>query len=206
VIGPEENIQLRNVWVAGALFLSLFCLAACGNMRTQPKLAEPYAISPNFGVAARDILTQTVAVGSLGEDELLYNGTIDGQTANLFPFPITEEIMKRGQAQFNAFCAPCHGFTAYGDGVVVQQGFPAPPSLQTARMRARPVGLYFRVMTNGQDAMFSYASRISVEDRWAIVAYLRALQLSQNAVIADLPAEMQAQIQTAPTPTEEPQQ
>lgn len=169
-------------------------LIACGNMREQPKLAKPYAASPTFGVAARTILTQTVAIGQLRENTLLTSGAVDGIPADVFPMEVTRAVLERGQQKFNTFCTPCHGFTGYSDGVVVQRGFPPPPSLHDAEIRQKPVGHYFQVMTNGQNLMFSYASRISPEDRWAVAAYIRALQLSQNAAADTLPAELQEQL------------
>jgi mono/diheme cytochrome c family protein len=172
-------------------------VAACGNMREQPKLAEPFAPSPSFGVAAREILTQTVPVGFLQEDELRYGGTIGGQPADLFPQPVTRDLIERGQEQYNTFCSPCHGFVGNGDGVVVQRGYPAPPSLHDSEIVAKPAGHYFQVITNGQNTMYSYAGRVEPDDRWAIVAYIRALQLSQNAPVNTLPADDQDQIQAA---------
>jgi mono/diheme cytochrome c family protein len=145
-------------------------------------------------VAARNILTQTVAIGHLRDNDLLYSGLIDGVPADVFPMEVTRAVLERGQQQFNTFCTPCHGFTGYSDGVVVQRGFPPPPSLQDAEIRQKPVGHYYQVMTNGQNLMFSYAARISPEDRWAIAAYLRALQLSQHVDATTLPADLQEQL------------
>lgn len=180
------------VLVAGVLFL-----AACGNMREQPKLAEPYAASPTFGVAAREILTQTVPVGQLREDELLYTGMIDGEPADVFPFEVTRAVLERGQEQFNSFCTPCHGYAGYGDGVISEEGFPKPASFHEPEIRAMPVGHYFDVITNGQNAMYSYAARVAPDDRWAITAYIRALQFSQNATVDALPPDVQDELQAA---------
>ncbi|MBV9210952.1 MAG: cytochrome c, partial [Acidobacteria bacterium] len=97
-----------------------------------------------------------------------------------FPFPITEEIVRRGEERYNIFCAMCHGPTGNGDGMIVRRGYRRPPSYHTDQLRQAPVGHFFDVMTNGWGAMPSYAAQIPVTDRWAIVAYIRALQLSQN--------------------------
>jgi mono/diheme cytochrome c family protein len=177
--------------------LALVGLAGCQNMQIQPKLAEPYDSSPLFGSAAREILPEAVPVGFLNDDELLTNGTVNGELATEFPFPITREILDRGQNQFNAFCAPCHGYSGYGDGVVVEEGFQPAQSFHTEEFRAVPVGRIYQAIAYGSGAMFDYAARVNVEDRWAIVAYIRALQLSQNAAYDDLPTELQSQIDLA---------
>ncbi len=128
----------------------------------------------------------TVARGHLRIDELLYTGKINGQYANVFPFSITKKDLKRGQQRFDIYCTPCHGFTGNANGMVVQRGFPAPPDYHSAKLMAMPVGQFFGVMTNGFGAMYSFAYRISVKDRWRIAAYVRALQLSQNVNVNQL--------------------
>jgi mono/diheme cytochrome c family protein len=104
-----------------------------------------------------------------------------GSLVKKFPFPVTREVVERGQVQFNIYCAPCHGPTGEGDGMIVQRGFPKPPNYHDPRLVTAPVGHFFDVITNGYGAMFSYASRVSPHDRWAIVAYIRALQASKAA-------------------------
>jgi hypothetical protein len=106
-----------------------------------------------------------------------------------FPYPITREILERGQERYNIFCAPCHALTGNGDGMIVARGFSPPPSFHTDRLRDAPVGHFYDVITNGYGRMYSYAARVYPTDRWAIVAYIRALQLSQNATIEDVPPE-----------------
>ncbi|MDW8167442.1 MAG: cytochrome c [Acidobacteriota bacterium] len=120
-------------------------------------------------------------------DEHLYTGKVRGQLAETFPFPITRSILERGRERYDIFCAPCHGRDGYGEGMIVQRGFRQPSSFHTDRLRQAPVGYFFDVITNGFGTMYSYASRIPPEDRWAIVAYIRALQLSQNARLQDVP-------------------
>ncbi|MEZ4581708.1 MAG: hypothetical protein R3A10_08730 [Caldilineaceae bacterium] len=127
--------------VVASLALGVLLVAGCGNMRVQPKLAKPFMESPEFGVAARDILPEAVAVGQLNEDELFYNGTIDGELADVFPFPVTADVIARGQSKFNAFCTPCHGYGGYGDGVIYEEGFPTPASYHDPVIREKPVGL-----------------------------------------------------------------
>jgi mono/diheme cytochrome c family protein len=174
-------------------------VAGCQNMQVQPKLAEPYDASPLFGRAARDILPEAVAVGHLNTDEHLYEGLVNAELATTFPFEITREILERGQQQYEAFCTPCHGYAGYGDGIIAQEGMPQPASFHTDAYRETPVGHYYQVITYGFGVMYDYAARIETEDRWAIVAYIRALQYSQNAAYADLPAEVQAEIDAAGT-------
>jgi mono/diheme cytochrome c family protein len=125
----------------------------------------------------------------LRNDELLYTGKIDGKIADQFPFVITKKDLERGQDRFNIYCTPCHDYTGGGRGMIVQRGFPPPPSYHIDRLREAPAGHFFDVMTNGLGAMYSYAARISPEDRWRIAAYIRALQLSQHASPAQLSEE-----------------
>ncbi len=152
---------------------------------------EPLEASGLFedGMASRQPIEGTVARGQLFEDDHLYRGTVAGQPATEFPFEITAEIMARGQERYQIFCTPCHDQLGTGAGIVVQRGFRRPSSLHVDRLRAAPPGYFFDVMTNGFGAMSSYASQVPAEDRWAIAAYIRALQLSQNANEADLAPE-----------------
>ena len=116
------------------------------------------------------------------------------QLATQFPLPVTKELLERGQQRYDIYCSMCHGYAGEGNGIVVQRGFPPPPSFHSQRLRAAPVGHYFDVMTNGYGAMYSYADRVKPADRWAIAAYIRALQRSQNATIDDVPASERAEL------------
>jgi mono/diheme cytochrome c family protein len=164
-------------------------------MHDQPKYV-PLRESAFFGDSrsARPIVPGTVARGRLNDDALLYTGKVDasggpGKTdAEVFPFPITDAILARGQERYNIYCSPCHGRTGQGDGMVVRRGYRRPPSYHQDRLRSAPVGHFFDVISNGFGAMPDYAAQISPEDRWAVVAYLRALQLSEHATLADVPA------------------
>jgi mono/diheme cytochrome c family protein len=111
-----------------------------------------------------------------------------GATMTRFPFPVTKVVLERGKERYEIYCAPCHGKTGAGDGMIVRRGFSQPPTYHQARLREAPVGHFFDVMTNGFGAMYPYADKVSPEDRWAITAYIRALQLSQNASAADVAA------------------
>jgi mono/diheme cytochrome c family protein len=106
-----------------------------------------------------------------------------------FPYPVTRQMVERGRERFEMFCIPCHGYAGYGNGIIVQRGLNPPPSYHIDRLRQAPVGHFFDVMTNGYGAMYSYAQRISVDDRWAIAAYIRALQASQSGTVNDVPAD-----------------
>jgi Cytochrome C oxidase, cbb3-type, subunit III len=159
------------------------------DMHLQPKYL-PYAPTQFFhdGRSERPPVEGTVARGQLRLDELLYTGKDNGAESNRFPFPITRADLERGREQYNVFCTPCHDYTGGGNGMIVQRGFPHPPSYHIDRLRNAPVGHFFDVMTNGFGAMYSYGSRIDPQDRWRIAAYVRALQLSQHATIDDVPA------------------
>lgn len=176
--------------------LASLCLLGCRlNMHMQPKY-KPDEGSKFFedGRANRPQVPDTVARGHMRTDELLYTGHVNGVAADQFPFPITRQVLERGRARYNIFCAPCHDFTGSGRGMIVQRGFPPPPSYHLDRLRDAPAGHFFEVITNGYGAMYSYAARITPEDRWAIVAYIRALQLSQHATMDNVPAEERQQL------------
>lgn len=167
------------------------------NMDNQPRFKAQQA-NPMFadGRAMRQPVPGTVARGELTDDDHLHLGVVDGDWATSLPMEITPELMERGQREFNIFCAPCHGQAGYGDGMVarradqLQQGTWIPPtSLHTATVRDRADGYLYNVIANGVRNMPAYASQVKVEDRWAIVAYIRALQRSQNATPDDVPAD-----------------
>jgi hypothetical protein len=177
----------RLAFVAGVVML----LAGCRlDMHVQPKYL-PYEETNFFpdGRTERQPVPGTVARGQLRLDELLYSGKENGTVADEFPFPITPADLQRGQEQFNVYCTPCHDYMGYGNGMIVQRGFPRPPSYHIDRLRAAPAGHFFEVMTNGFGRMYSYAARVTPEDRWRITAYIRVLQLSQHATVEDVPAD-----------------
>ena len=175
--------------------LACFALACRQDMHDAPRY-EPLEASGFFtsGGSARTLVANTVPRGFLREDELLYTGKESGQFANVFPMPVTAAVMARGQERYNVFCSPCHGRTGTGNGMIVQRGFRQPPSYHEQRLREAPAGYFFDVMTNGFGAMQDYASQVPVADRWAIAAYIRALQLSQGANVADVPADRRADL------------
>ena len=165
-------------------------------MHDQPKYV-PLRQSTFFNDArsARPLVDGTVARGQLHDDELIYTGKVKGEDATLFPMRIDGAVMARGQQRFNIYCSPCHGRTGQGDGMVVRRGYRRPPSMHQDRLRNAPVGHFFDVMTNGFGAMPDYSAQIRPEDRWAITAYIRALQLSEHATLTDVPAAERSRIQ-----------
>jgi mono/diheme cytochrome c family protein len=190
----------RRGALAGVALVALL-LAGCyqQQMGSQPRYdpLEPSAFFSD-GLSARQPVPDTVARGQLRDDTLLYTGQENGQPAERFPFPVTHDVLVRGRDRFEVFCAPCHGRTGYGDGMIVQRGFIPPPSFHTDQLRQAPVGHLFEVATNGLGAMPSYAQQVPVRDRWAIVAYVKALQLSQHADVSQLPADLRQQLEAQP--------
>jgi cytochrome c553 len=146
------------------------------------------------GMSARPLVEGTVPYKTTRVGDPLYSGLDDaGQFRPGLPMEVTMALLERGQERYDIFCAQCHGRTGQGNGMIVQRGMKVPPSFHEPRLRAMPEGYYFDVITNGFGVMYSYASRIEPRDRWAITAYVRALQLSEDASIADVPeAEREA--------------
>lgn len=140
------------------------------------------------GASAQPLVEGTVARDHLGDDVLQTTGKVGGQPATVFPFAITRADLDRGEERFNIYCSPCHDRRGEGQGVVVQRGYRQPPSYHIDRLRQAPPGYFFDVITNGFATMPDYRAQIAVDDRWRIVAYIRALQLSHNATTADVPA------------------
>jgi len=165
-------------------------LSACRqDMHNQPRY-KPLAPSRFFadGRSARPLVEGTVARGQLRFNRPLYTGRDGAGFIRDMPLAMTREMVERGRQRYDIFCTPCHGRAGDGDGMVVERGFRRPPSFHEDRMRELPDGHYFDVITSGFGAMASYASRVPVTDRWAIVSYLRALQLTRRATLADVPA------------------
>jgi mono/diheme cytochrome c family protein len=177
---------------ASALVVALTGTGCRQDMHDQPKYV-PLRESTFFNDArsARAPVEGTVARGQLHEDVLLYTGKVNGADTTVFPFRIDSRMMARGQERFNIHCSPCHGRTGFGDGMVVRRGYRRPPSYHDDRLRNAPVGHLFDVISDGFGAMPDYATQINAEDRWAIIGYIRALQLSEHATIADVPANEQ---------------
>ncbi len=158
-------------------------------MHDQPKYI-PLRSSDFFadGRSARPPVDGTVARGHLREDVHFYTGFVAGRPAEELPFPATREVLLRGQDRFNIYCTPCHSRVGDGNGIIVQRGFRRPMSFHTDPLRKMPIGHFYDVMTRGFGAMPDSSAQLSPRDRWAVAAYIRALQLSQNATLADVPA------------------
>jgi mono/diheme cytochrome c family protein len=166
-------------------------LAGCRqDMHDQPKFI-PLRASDFYadGRSARPVVEGTVARGQLNDDELLDTGKVNGQDATEFPFQVTPEMMARGRERFDIYCSPCHDRTGRGNGMVVRRGYRQPPSYHIDRLRQAPVGHFFDVITNGFGAMPDYRAQVSVPDRWAIIAYIRALQASEHATLDAVPPD-----------------
>jgi len=178
----------------------LGALAGCRqDMHDQPKY-KPQRASTFFadGRSNRPLVAGTIARGRLQDDELLATGKANGEFSKVFPYEITAKELERGASRYGIFCAPCHDSTGSGNGIVVLRGMKQPVSFHIDRLREAAPGYYFDVMTNGFGAMYDYADRISVQDRWAIAAYIRVLQRAQNSKKADTPPEIQRLLEQQP--------
>jgi mono/diheme cytochrome c family protein len=171
--------------------VATIALAGCRqDMHDQPRF-KPLAESDFYADlrSARTPVEGTVARGQLHQDTYFYTGRIGNNPGDFLPFPVSEEVLARGRERFNIFCAPCHSRLGDGNGFVPSRGFPRkPPSYHSERLRKAPLGYFFDVMSNGFGIMPDYASQIPPRDRWCIIAYIRALQLSQDATMADVPS------------------
>jgi hypothetical protein len=170
------------------LLLAVLASACQQEMADQPRL-DPLEASSFFrdGRAARPLVPGTVARGTLPEDEELRTGKVGGVLALNFAFPVTKEVLHRGRERYEIFCTPCHDHTGSGQGMIVRRGFRRPESFHAERLRQAPPGHFVDVITNGFGAMKDYSAQVAPRDRWAIAAYIRALQLSQDARIGDVP-------------------
>jgi Cytochrome C oxidase, cbb3-type, subunit III len=181
--------------VCGAACLVM--LAGCSlkqDMAQQPK-NRPLSPSDFFtdGRSERPLLENTVARGSLADDALFVP-----KESNGFPLPVSQELLERGEGRYKIFCTPCHGLQGDGNGMIAMRGMKHPPSYHQDRLRQVPTGYIYDVITNGFGAMYGYSAQIPPRDRWAIVAYVRALQLSRNAKVAELPAELREKVMHPP--------
>lgn len=182
-----------------AILSTLFFVSGCElrqAMYDQEKY-EPLEASSFFsdGQSYRPQISETVARGQLRLDSHYYDGKVDGELSYDLPVPVTKELLTRGKERFGIYCTPCHGHTGKGDGIIVKRGLKAPSSFHEQRLRDMPISYFFDVITNGYGIMYSYASRVPTADRWAISAYIRTLQLSQNIDYDQLPDEDQSQLQ-----------
>jgi mono/diheme cytochrome c family protein len=182
------------------MVLGLFFLAACRQQMADQPRYEPLVRSTFFGDerSARPLVEGTVARGQLRTDEQLYEGKQGGKLVDRFPFAVTFAVLSRGRERYDIFCSPCHDRVGTGQGMIVRRGYRAPPSMHIERLRQAPAGYFFDVISNGFGVMPDYSQPIRPEDRWAIAAYIRALQLSQHATVADVPADQRQQLERKP--------
>jgi mono/diheme cytochrome c family protein len=180
---------MRNFQKFAPLALAVVLVGCRQDMHDQPRF-KSLAKSDFYADqrSARTPVEGTVARGQLHEDVYFYTGKVGANPGNYLPFAATAEVVQRGRERYNIYCAPCHSQVGDGKGMIVQRGFQAPPTLHQTRLRNAPLGYLFDVITNGFGAMPDYAAQITPRDRWAIVAYIKALQLSQSATAADVPS------------------
>jgi mono/diheme cytochrome c family protein len=200
----EQGVRARAGWrrlqMAACLAGVALLLSGCRlDMHIQPKYLPDWP-SKFFadGRSNRPAVPGTVAREDLRIDELMYSGTENGVLSNQFPFPITRADLERGRERYNIYCSPCHDYTGTGHGMIVQRGFPQPPSYMLPRLRQAPVGHFYQVMTNGIGAMYSYSARVTPADRWRIAAYIRVLQLAGGATMQDVPQAARQKLTQAP--------
>ena len=185
------------------LLLSAFCLLPLSGCRqkmaNQPRY-DPLEPSDFFadGMAARPRIAGTIARGEITDNPFFDTGKINGQVADGFPMPVTMDLINRGHDRFDIYCAQCHGRVGDGNGMIPSRGYRRPPSFHTETLRTATSGHFFDVMTNGFGAMPPYGTMIPPQDRWAIAAYIRALQLSQNGTVADVPVTERANLDAPP--------
>ena len=185
---------------AACFFFGAGCDALRQDMANQPK-NKPLSPSAFFddGRSERPLVENTVARGSIADDELFVP-----KDSNNFPLPVNQKLLERGEERYKIFCTPCHGLQGDGNGMISIRGMKHPPSFHQDRLRQAPNGYFFDNITNGFGAMYGYSAQIPPRDRWAIVAYVRALQLSRNAKVADLPAELREKLNQSGASGKEP--
>lgn len=187
----------RCLWLAAAVALAT---AGCRqDMHDQPRIEplEGHSFFEN-GMGARQPPAGTVARGLLKGDTALWQGRDSaGEFVDVLPVDLDRELLLHGKTRFEIFCIPCHDSTGGGRGMIVRRGFKQPPPLYEDRLKALPLGYFYDVIANGYGTMSSYGRQVPVEDRWAIVAYIRALQIAQGSRLADLPGDLQQEFQTA---------
>lgn len=185
------------------LAVAMLVLAGCRqDMHNQPRVGGNRSMRESDfftdGRSQRELPQDTVARGYLRDDTYFYTGKVGNNVGLVFPMAVTRDVLARGEQRFNVYCTPCHSAVGDARGMIVMRGLKQPTSFHDERLRKAPVGYFFDVMTTGFGAMPDYAAQITPADRWAIVAYIRALQLSQNASLAEVPPQERGRM--APTP------
>jgi hypothetical protein len=187
------RLSKHSLWLTGVA-AALFMIAGCDHlhqdMGNQPK-NKPLSPSDFFadGRSVRTPVENTVSRSSMDNDQLMVT-----KDSTNFPLPVNDALLERGQERFRIFCSPCHGIQGDGNGMIVMRGMKRPPTYHQDRLRQAPNGYIYDVITNGFGQMYNYAAQVPPRDRWAIVAYVRALQLSRNAKVADLPPDVREKL------------
>src|SRR5579859_3723911 len=188
----EVGIAMRAIFAA----CMMLAFAGCRqDMHNQPKYV-PYRSSEFFkdGLSERQQVVGTVARGELHENTYLYSGKVGVKEGDQFPFPITQAVMERGRERYDIYCSPCHSRVGDGNGMIVKRGYRQAGNFHSQRSLDQPVGHYYNVITNGWGAMPEFASQIEPADRWAIAAYIRALQYAQSGSMADVPTDQRGEL------------
>jgi mono/diheme cytochrome c family protein len=198
--GPTRINECRHRRLT-LVVIAVVAFAGCRqDMHNQPKYI-PLRDSALFanGSSARPLVEDTVARGTLQDDEPFFTGKQGGVEVAELPIALTKELLDRGEQRFNIYCSPCHDLAGTGQGMIVRRGYRQPPSYHIDRLRQAPIGHFFDVMTNGFGAMPDYRAQVAPRDRWAIAAYVRALQLSQHAMATEIPAEDRQKLSQPPS-------
>lgn len=189
----EPKLRLRSGTLKNFLPLSIFLIVAssvagCRQQMADQPYSKPLQGNSFFddGMASRPVEPGTVARNAMEGNDFAGTGKIEGKAADALPFPVTLALLQRGQERYNIYCSPCHDRVGSGQGMIVQRGFRRARSFHEQRLREAPAGHYFEVITRGFGPMPSYAAQVAPPDRWAIIAYIRALQLSRHANVAEL--------------------
>jgi cytochrome c553 len=191
--------RLAHAAILVALTAAALAVSGCHQGmwdRGRYKPLEKAAFAPFFenGMTARSLPENVVPYGSQESGDFFYTGKIDGDYASVFPFEVNREVLERGRDRYAIFCSPCHSPIGDGNGMIVQREMKQAGNYHLPRLQESPPGYFFDVMTNGFGVMYSYASRIEPQDRWAIAAYIRVLQLSQHANVDELPPDVQDKV------------
>jgi cytochrome c553 len=179
--------MMKKILLLGSVSALMFVAGCRQDMQDQPKFFPQRGTTfyPD-GRSARPQVEGTVARGQLHEDSYFYTGMVAGKEGDMMPFPVTMDVLQRGQERFNIYCSACHSRVGNGAGMIVDRGYKPAGNFHDARLMAAPLGHFFNVMSNGYGAMPDYAAQLTPADRWAVAAYIRALQLSQSATTADV--------------------
>ena len=187
-------VWMRRAGAAVGMGLLMLAAGCRQDMQNMPRMF-PQRGSSMFasGRSVRPQVLHTVARGQLYESDYFYTGLMNGKEADVMPFPVTMQVLARGQERFNVYCTPCHSRVGNGAGMIVERGYKPAANFHDPRHLHQPISHYFYVMTNGYGAMPDYKAQVSPQDRWAIAAYIRALQLSQDATVQDVPSGVQVE-------------